>query len=146
MKVKEYAKMRGVSAQAVYQRINRLKTKTGQPLSTYIEPNTSELTGEAVELLNKLYAENQQIKQIPSKSDVDRLNEARLTIESLESKVKALTEQCEAQKKMVESIESQVEELRKDKQFLQTLVSTLSQKPRQGFFKRLFAGKSSDGE
>lgn len=140
MKVKEFADQQGVSSQAVYQRLKGLKSKTEKPLSAYIEPKTNELTGEAVEILTKLYRDKQQIKQIPTKTVESQVAELKSTIENLETRIKGLQEQVELKDKQINQLESQVEELKNDKQFLKTIAENLTKKPKQGFIKRLLSG------
>lgn len=144
MKVKEFAESQGVSAQAVYQRLKSLKSKTGKPLSTYIEPKTNELTGEGFSILQKLYSEKQQIKQIKTKPLEDTVTELRLTIETLETRCKALQAQVDLKDKDIKRLEDQISDLKNDKQFLKQLTETLSNKPKQGFFRRLLSGKKED--
>lgn len=136
MKVKEYAQQHSVSPQAVYQRINAIKKKTNKPLSYYIEPKTKELTGEGIELLNKLYNGNNSIKELPVKTIEDDLNTLKQQLNTLETENKALRDQLKGKDDIIA-------DLRQDKKFLQTQLDNLTrpQQPKQGFLKRLFAGK-----
>lgn len=144
MKVKEFAESQGVSTQAVYQRLKGLKSKTGKPMSAYIEPKTNELTGEGLEILQKLYKDKQQVKQIPVKTVETQLNEAKATIETLETRCKGLQIQIDLKDKEITRLEGQIAELKNDKQFLQSLAENLSKKPKQGFIKRLLSGNKEN--
>lgn len=155
MKVKEYAQQRGVSNQAIYQRLKGLKKKTGKPLSAYIEPKSNELTGEAVEILNKLYDDKQQVKQIPVKTDDDKIKELNQTIEKLEIENKSLHEQIDSADKQQKQLQAVIEDLRNDKrilqndkqilqndkQFLQSMLDGMTRQPKKGFIRRLFSGR-----
>lgn len=144
MKVKEFAESQGVSPQAVYQRLKGLKGKTGKPLSAYVEPKSNELTGEGLEILQKLYRDKQQVKQIPTKTVETRLSEAKVTIENLETRCQSLQAQVDLKDREIQRLEDQIKELRNDKQFLQSLAENLSNKPKQGFIKRLLSGNKEN--
>jgi hypothetical protein len=140
MKVKEYAQQHGVSPQAVYQRINGIKSRSNKPLKYYIEPKSKELTGEAIELLDGLYNGDNRIKELPVKTLEDDMNNLKQALNAVEIENKSLRDQLKEKDDIIA-------DLRSDKRFLQTMLDSLTrqQQPKQGFFKRLFAGKGDQG-
>lgn len=143
MKVKDYASEHNVTPQAVYQRLGRLKKRTGKPLSYYVEENSGELTGEAIEILNRLYSGVNAIKEIPVKtadSEIAALKQSLATVEVEKDRLQGLLKLREEQ---IAQMQEQIDELRKDKEHLRQAESTLlaSLQPKQSFFQRLFNRK-----
>lgn len=143
MKVKDYAAAHNVTPQAVYQRLGRLKKRTGKPLSYYVEGNTGELTGEAVEILDKLYSGANVIKEIPTKTVDDEINALKQQLNHVESENARLQELLKLREEQNAQLHEQIDELRKDKEHLRQSETALiaSIQPKQSFFQRLFNRK-----
>ena len=151
MKVKEFAKIQGISPQAVYQRLKTCTKKTGQPLSAYVSDDTSEITDEGYKLLRSLYkkqpkkkdpaqsVETDQVKEIEILLDEERKLNQQLTIETEKQKeqIKALNLVITAKEREISRLE---ETVANERQVNRMLLESLPRE-RPGFFRRLFSGK-----
>ena len=145
MKVKEFAELHGVSTQAVYQRLNKFADKSGKERSDFVSRDTGEITEDGYNALQDMYKLSNK-KKGSSQSTLTSLKDQVANLQSeidLKNKlIASLESRLQDKEKEVEQLNIQVVDLKADKQFLQTMLEGLTRKPKQGFFRRLFAGSA----
>ena len=103
MTIKQYAEEKGISPQAVYQRLKKNKIK----VESITEKGTGELTGEGTVILDKLFsAENRQIKPIKDEK-----------IEALEKQLSEARAQLSSKDELIKSLEKERDSLKEDKDY-----------------------------
>jgi archaellum component FlaC len=103
MTIKQYAEQKGISPQAVYQRLKKNKVK----VESLTEKGTGEITGEGMVILDKLFSsENRQIK--PIKDDL---------IEEQNKQLSTLREEKASLLETVKRLEAEVSSLKEDKDY-----------------------------
>ena len=106
MTIKQMADKLGVTPQAIYQRLK----KNGVQISTLIDRETKELTGEAEVIIGKLYGPDQSEIKPTKQSVIDALNEQ---VQTLRTEKAVLLER-------IKSLEESVSSLKSDKESLTT--------------------------
>ena len=103
MTIKQYAEEKGISPQAVYQRLKKNKIK----VESITEKGTGELTGEGTVILDKLFStENRQIKPIKDEK-----------IEALEKQLSEARAQLSSKDELIKSLEKERDSLKEDKDY-----------------------------
>ena len=103
MTIKQYAEQKGISPQAVYQRLKKNKIK----VETLTEKGTGEITGDGLIVLDKLFdPENRQIK--PAKDEL---------IEALEAQIAELRAEVSTKAETIKSLEKETASLKEDKEY-----------------------------
>lgn len=104
MNIKQYAEQRGVTAQAVYQRLKKNKVK----VESLTDKETGELTAEGTVILDKLYSPgNRQSK--PIKDDL---------IEALNNQLSSLRQENVELVERVKGLEAELSTVKDERDFL----------------------------
>lgn len=143
MTIKEFAKEKGVSTQAVYQKIKA----AGLEISGLRAENSSELTVDGLEAVNQLFVK--QSKKIDNKNKlVDRINELEKQVATLENalqEARADRDRWAAQAEAAQQTAQQAQAL--NMATLKALPAPQPSAERRGLLARLFGrNKGTDGQ